>query len=69
MYEMPSWPNKMQRYRRIDVTYEAVKNEFNCRICLVRHLKGIRKCDELGEVTNYANRCKLYHRSSHTLSY
>jgi len=26
---MPSVPNKMQRYRRIDVTYEAVINEFN----------------------------------------
>jgi len=27
---MASAPNKMQRYRRIDVTYEAVINEFNC---------------------------------------
>jgi len=26
---MPSVPNKMQPYRRIDVTYEAVINEFN----------------------------------------
>ena len=26
---MASAPNKMQRYRRIDVTYEAVINEFN----------------------------------------
>jgi len=26
---MPSSPKKMQRYRRIDVTYEAVINEFN----------------------------------------
>ena len=30
MQKMPSVPNKMQRYRRIDVTYEAVLNEFNC---------------------------------------
>ena len=27
---MPSRPNKMQRYRRIDVTEEVVINEFNC---------------------------------------
>ena len=27
---MPSGPNKMQRYRRIDVTDEAVINELNC---------------------------------------
>jgi len=27
--EMPSALNKIQRYRRIDVTYEAVINEFN----------------------------------------
>jgi len=26
---MASGPNKMQRYRRTDVTYEAVTNEFN----------------------------------------
>jgi len=26
---MASAPTKMQRYRRIDVTYEAVINEFN----------------------------------------
>jgi len=26
---MPSGPNKMQRYRRIDATYEAVINELN----------------------------------------
>jgi len=26
---MPSEPKKMQRPRRIDVTYEAVINEFN----------------------------------------
>jgi len=29
MKKMPSVPNKMQRYRRIDVTYEAVINKFN----------------------------------------
>jgi len=29
MQKIPSAPNKMQRYRRIDVTYEAVTNEFN----------------------------------------
>jgi len=27
---MASGPTKMQRYRRIDVTYEAVRNEFSC---------------------------------------
>jgi len=27
---MPSGSNKMQRYRRIDATDEAVINEFNC---------------------------------------
>jgi len=27
---MPSRPNKMQHYRRIDVTDDAVINEFNC---------------------------------------
>jgi len=26
---MPSGPKKLQRYRRIDVTYAAVINEFN----------------------------------------
>jgi len=27
---MPLGPNKMLGYRRIDVTHEAVINEFNC---------------------------------------
>jgi len=27
---------------------------------------GLEKSDELGEVTNYANRWKLHHRSSYT---
>jgi len=27
---MPSGPRKMQHYRRIDFTDEAVINEFNC---------------------------------------
>jgi len=26
------------------------------RICLIRHLKGIKKSDELGELPNYANK-------------
>jgi len=26
---MPSAPNEMQHYKRIDATYEAVINEFN----------------------------------------
>jgi len=26
------------------------------RICLIHHLKGLEKSDDLGEVTNYANR-------------
>jgi len=30
--------------------------------------KGLEKSDKLGKVTNYANRGKLYHRSSYTLS-
>jgi len=30
MQKMPSALNKMQRYRRIDVTNEAVINDFNC---------------------------------------
>jgi len=35
------------------------------RICLIRHFKprGLEKSDNLGQVTNYANRWKLYHRS------
>jgi len=37
-------------------------------IYLNRHLKGIGKSNELGEVTNWANRRKLYHRSCYTLS-
>ena len=38
------------------------------RICLIRHLKGLQKSDDLGEVTNYANRWKLHHRRSYTSS-
>jgi len=38
------------------------------KIWLIRNLKGIRKSDDLGEVTNYANTSKLYHSSSYTLS-
>jgi len=30
--------------------------------------RGLEKSDELGEVTNYANRWKFYHSSSYTLS-
>jgi len=29
---------------------------------------GLEKSDDLGEVTNYANRWKLHHSSSYTLS-
>jgi len=33
------------------------------RTCLIHHLKALEKCDDLGQVTNYANRWKLYHSS------
>jgi len=36
-----------------DVILESSKYS---RICLIRHLKGLEKSDDLGEVTNYANR-------------
>jgi len=29
---------------------------------------GLEKSDDLGKVTKYANRWKLYHRNSYTLS-
>jgi len=38
------------------------------KIFLIRHLKGLEKTDELGQVTNYANRWKLYHRTWYTIS-
>ena len=39
MKTLLSGPNKMKRYRRIDVTDEAVINEFNCKN---RFAKGFR---------------------------
>jgi len=35
---------------------------------MLDYKKGLQKSGDLGEVTNYANRWKLYHRSSYTLS-
>ena len=32
---------------------------YHSRICLIRHVKRIRKIDDLGELTNYVNRWKL----------
>ena len=40
MKKMPSVPNKMQRYRRIDVTYEAVINKFNYREQINKRFKA-----------------------------
>jgi len=45
-----------------------VKSWLYSRICLIRHLKGLEKSGESGELMNYANRWKLHHRSSYTLS-
>jgi len=39
-----------------------VRNRKYSRICLIRHLKGITKSDEL------CKQVKLYHSSSYTLS-
>ena len=38
------------------------------RICLICHLKEITKSDDLGKVTNYAIKLKLYQTSLSTLS-
>jgi len=62
-----SYASIIQTFAAAEQLQERQKTLYS-RICLIRHLKGIRKKWRIRRSDDFANRWKLYHRSSYSLS-